>query len=119
MARLSCAFIVVIAAILAVWSMAQVASATAMSVEMALSAQDDMMGMTDCNRCDSDHEDGLAKRCEQACAAIGVLQLLTGPADDKLIRVRMASLQFVWPVLAVAERASPPEPPPPRVLALI
>ena len=104
-------------AIVAMWSVVQVAGATTMSLEMASAAPVDRMDMPGCDDCASDRTDlkGYAL-CHSVCALV-VLAEMSTPQD--LGAMPIIAVHVAAPARVLAGRTEPPDLHPPRALPLI
>ena len=116
MTRLARVFVVALIAVFAAWSVAHVASATTMTLEMA-AADGEAMDMADCDACTSGElGDEASLACDVVCVSPALADLAT--TSQAFAPAPVAS-QATWPVHEVDGRTHPPDPYPPRSVLLI
>lgn len=118
MARLARVLVVALITVFAVWTVAQVASATTMSLEMAAMTVDEhgAMDMVDCEACASGQMGDQANlTCDLACVSPALADLVTSQSFSSAPVASYAG----WSVFDLAGRTYPPDPHPPRAFLLI
>lgn len=105
--------VVALIAVFAAWSVAHVASAATMQLQMAaIAAEDHSMDMADCDGCDPGKLDGKdGSLCELVCLSPVVADLTV---DQEVTASRVAVPHTAPPVHMPAGRTYPPDPLPPR-----
>ena len=114
LARLAVALLITI---VAMWSVAQVAGATTMSLEMASAAPGDEMDMPGCDDCDADQMsmDDHAF-CQIVCAPVALADL---SVSEDVRAMPAIATHVTAPVHVLAGQTFPPDLHPPRALPLI
>ena len=114
LARLAVALLITI---VAMWSVAQVAGATTMSLEMASAASGDGMDMSGCDNCDADQTNTKDHALCQIICAPAVVADLSVSEDVRAMPVIATHVAAAVHVLA--GQTFPPDLHPPRTLPLI
>jgi hypothetical protein len=119
MAQLMRAFIVLLIALVAAWSVAQAAGSATMSHDMARMMIHDQHAadMVHCQGCDSSGtSDEVGSLCQLACVSPALADLASsvGPAATMLV----TPLHVAMPTADLHGRSDPPDPFPPRILLL-
>ena len=118
MSRLSDILVVALMAVLAAWSVMQVATATTMSPETSamMAAESGAMDMDNCPECDTGEEGKVDRLCHLVCVSPTL-------ADLVVIQMFGSALGVTSHVLKIERqpvgRTDPPDPYPPRSVLLI
>ena len=115
MIRFARILVVALIAVFAAWSVAQVANATTMALEMA-AVDGEAMDMADCEGCDpGEMDDQASLACNILCVSPAFADLATSQASTSA----PVPSQTGWAVYDFAGRTYPPDPFPPRSVFLI
>lgn len=117
MVQLARLLIVALLAVFSAWTVAQVAGATKMSLEMTTLAPVDDMGMSGCKDCDAGKMDQTGSVVCQSICAPAVLAELVGP--DAIGSAPLVSVHVVMLVEVPRGQTYPPDPRPPRLILLV
>lgn len=108
--------VVALIALVAVWSVAHVGGATAMSLEMAAASSSPAMDMPGCPDCGAGKMDGRAgPSCDSICSAPVLADLVLLPE----ITAALMDLPLRVPAHVPVGRSHRPDPHPPRSFSLI